>query len=246
MKVLTVRPLADSAVTLDLADTVGPEAAGVVGTALDALRAAMAAGALPGATEVAASFVSLTVHYDPLVNCQADLLARIEALLEPLQPGVRAAGRLWRLPCCYEPSCGIDLADLADHLHIPAPDIAARHAAIRFAVYSIGFLPGLPFMGELPVDMARPRRPEPRTHVPAGSVAIANRMCVIYPWVSPGGWHIVGACPVPLFDAGRPVPALVQAGDAVQFQPVSRADYDALRADAAAGRLDVLGFREGG
>ncbi|MDO9525334.1 MAG: allophanate hydrolase subunit 1 [Gemmobacter sp.] len=246
MKVLSARPLADSAVTLVLAEAAGPEAASRVGTALAAIRDAILNGAVPGASEVAASFVSLTVHYDPLISSQADLMDRITAILDPLQPGKTAAGRQWRLPCCYDASCGIDLSDLSDHLGLEVQDIVARHAAIRFDVYAIGFLPGLPFMGELPPELARPRRHEPRTHVPAGSVAIANRMGVIYPWVSPGGWHVVGACAVPLFDAARPVPALLAAGDCVQFDPGSLADHDALRRDLAAGRLDPMTFCDGG
>jgi KipI family sensor histidine kinase inhibitor len=94
-------------------------------------------------------------------------------------------------------------------------------------------------MGQLPAELARPRRREPRTRVSAGSVAIANRMCVIYPWESPGGWHIVGACPVPLFDVARADPVLLSVGDRVRFIPISRSRYDELRNLALAGSLDL-------
>lgn len=242
MKILAIRPLADSAVTLDLAASVGAEAADRVTTALVAIEQAIDRDDLPGACEVAAAFCSLTIHYDCLTTSQADLVGRLERLLAPLEPDARPNGRFWRLPCCYDASVGIDLADLARHLGMSEQDIVDRHAAVRFQVYALGFLPGLPFMGDLPADLARPRRTEPRTQVPAGSVAIANRMCVIYPWVSPGGWHIVGCCPVPLFDIARPSPALLGAGDTVQFDPVTRSRFDALRRQAEAGTLDVSAF----
>ncbi len=245
MKILAVRPLADRAVTFDLADRAGPDTAARITTALGLIDAAVAAGSLPGVTETAASFSSVTLHYDCLHTDQAALVAQIRALLASADnraPG--AAGRHWTLPCCYDGDAGIDLADLSAALALPVADIIARHAATRFQVYALGFLPGLPFLGDLPADLARPRRTTPRTHVPAGSVAIANRMCVIYPWDSPGGWHIVGRCPVPLFDIARNAthPALLAVGDSVQFTPASAAECAAIAAGAARGRTDPARF----
>ncbi len=245
MNILAVRPLADRAVTFDLADRAGPDAAARIAAALGLINGAVAAGALPGVTETAASFSSLTVHYDCLFTDQATLVAQITALLAGgTDKTPAAAGRHWTLPCCYEGEAGIDLADLSEALALPVADIIARHAATRFQVYALGFLPGLPFLGDLPADLALPRRSTPRTHVPAGSVAIANRMCVIYPWDSPGGWHIVGHCPVPLFDIARDVshPALLSVGDIVQFVPASAATCAANGSDFAQGHFDPARF----
>ena len=60
-----------------------------------------------------------------------------------------------------------------------------------------------------PAVLSRPRRSEPRLRVPAGSVATAGTLTAIYPYESPGGWHLIGACPLPLFSAAWP-----QAGPA--------------------------------
>lgn len=246
MRILAVRPLADSAVTLELAEAPGGAAAARVAAALAAIDAAIDAGRLPGAREAAGAFCSVTVHYDPLVAAQADLVAALAALLAPVEPAGQGEGaRLWHLPCCYDPGLGIDLPALAEALGLPEAEIVARHAAVTFRVFALGFLPGLPFMGELPAELARPRRAEPRVQVPAGSVAIANRMCVIYPWASPGGWHIVGACALPLFDITRPQPALLALGDRVRFHPVERARHEALCAEAREGRLDPAAFLAG-
>lgn len=245
MRILAVRPLADRAVTLDLADPPGTAAARIVGAALATVERAIDSGGLPGVEDVGAAFCSITLYYDPCRTTQDEMIAAVLRLLDPVEPAGDTAGRLWQLPCCYDAQAGIDLPDLARTLDLPEDEIGARHAAVTFRVHALGFLPGLPFLGELPPELARPRRTEPRTAVPAGSVAIANRMCVIYPWVSPGGWHIVGACPVPLFDAGRAVPALLAVGDRVRFAPVDRATFATIRADAAAGRLDVARYRAG-
>jgi allophanate hydrolase subunit 1 len=57
--------------------------------------------------------------------------------------------------------------------------------------------------------------------VPAGSVAIANGFAGIYPWVSPGGWHILGRTDVRLFDPEAESAALLAPGDRVRFAAAS-------------------------
>ena len=76
--------------------------------------------------------------------------------------------------------------------------------------------------------------------MPAGSVAIANGLTVIYPWESPGGWHLLARCPVPLFDARRPAPSLLAPGDRVQFEPIAASEYRRIEAALKAGEIDPL------
>ena len=64
-----------------------------------------------------------------------------------------------------------------------------------------------------------PRRAEPRTRVPAGSVAIAGEQTGVYPCVTPGGWHLIGSTTVMLFDPTLTPPALLAVGDRVRFVP---------------------------
>lgn len=230
MRIAAIRPLADTAVTLELSHEVGAEASSKVAAAHQAIELAIKHGLLDGVSEVAAAFCSVTVHYDCLVIRHSDLIKRLTAIIDPLTPAQRPTGRSWLLPCCYDAEMGLDLCSLADTLGLNSDDIIAIHLRTTFYVYALGFLPGLPFLGDLPANLARPRRTEPRTRVPAGSVAIANRMCVIYPWSSPGGWHIVGCCPVPLFDISLERPALIAAGDTVQFRSISSEEFREIRA----------------
>ena len=244
MRIAAIRPLADTAVTLELATAVGAAASARVAAALAAIEQAMARGALPGVSEVAAAFCSVTVHYDCLVIAQSDLTARLTALLDPVTPAARATGRSWLLPCCYDAEFGLDLGSLAQDLTLDAARIVDLHQATTFHVYALGFLPGLPFLGDLPAELARPRRSEPRLRVPAGSIAIANRMCVIYPWNSPGGWHILGRCPVPLFDITCAVPALIAVGDSVRFRSVTQAEFRDLDRDLRGASANRDAFRD--
>ncbi len=64
-----------------------------------------------------------------------------------------------------------------------------------------------------------PRRPTPRTEVPAGSVALAGGFAGIYPQATPGGWHLVGRTSRRLFDPRSPPYAALGAGDRVRLVP---------------------------
>ena len=74
-----------------------------------------------------------------------------------------------------------------------------------------------------------PRRASPRTAVPPGSVAVANRQSVLYPSRLPGGWNIIGATPLSLFDPARTPSTLMQPGDRVRFVPIDATEFDRLR-----------------
>jgi inhibitor of KinA len=91
----------------------------------------------------------------------------------------------------------------------------------------VGFTPGFPYLGGLPEALHTPRRPTPRTRVPAGAVAIGGAQTGIYPFETPGGWHLIGRTPLRLFNPqGRP-PSLLQAGDRVRFRRIAPAEFAA-------------------
>jgi allophanate hydrolase subunit 1 len=64
-------------------------------------------------------------------------------------------------------------------------------------------------------------------------------MTAIYPVESPGGWHLIGATPIRLFDPGSSHPALFAPGDAVRFERIGAREFDAIRAAVAAGTYRV-------
>ena len=65
-----------------------------------------------------------------------------------------------------------------------------------------------------------PRQSEPRTRVPAGSVALAGEFSGVYPRESPGGWQLIGRTDAELWDVDRDPPALLRPGMWVQFREV--------------------------
>ena len=138
----------------------------------------------------------------------------------------------------YGGEWGPDLAAVAAACGRCPDEVVALHAGATYDVYVLGFLPGFAYLGDVAEEIRVPRRKEPRTRVPPGSVAVAGAQTAVYPWESPGGWNLLGRCPVPLFDPRRRGGALLAPADRVRFEPVSRERFAGLEADLAAGRLD--------
>jgi inhibitor of KinA len=191
-----------------------------------------------GVVETVPTFRSLMVHYDPLSTSRADLEQAIIGLLDR-DEGRQAAGRLWHIPVCYEGEFAPDLAEVARLTGLAPGNVASLHSGARYHVYMLGFLPGFPYLGDLPAALALPRRADPRVRVPAGSIAIATTLTAIYPYESPGGWHLIGVTPIRLFDPARTPPALLAPGDAVQFEPIDPAAFAAIRCALARGSYAI-------
>ncbi|MGB5460508.1 MAG: 5-oxoprolinase subunit PxpB [Eudoraea sp.] len=133
---------------------------------------------------------------------------------------------LWKLPVCYDLEFGIDLEEVSKILGISIKDIIKAHTHHIYTVYGIGFLPGFMYLGGLPKELETPRKSMPRLQVFKGSVGLAGKQTGIYPQDSPGGWNIIGNCPISLFNVNLENPCFVSVGDQIQFYAISRAEYD--------------------
>jgi KipI family sensor histidine kinase inhibitor len=120
------------------------------------------------------------------------------------------------VPTAYD---GADLAELAATCGLTPEEVIALHSGATYTVAFCGFVPGFSYLVGLPAALHLPRRVTPRTRVPAGSVAIAAEFTAIYPRESPGGWHLLGATDLVLWDDGREPAATLPPGTRVRFQP---------------------------
>ena len=227
-------PAGDSAVIVEFGDRIDR----LLSERVLRLSALVRAAKLPGVIETVPTFRSLMVHYDPFATDSVSLTVAIENLLDSSR-GEAKPVTLWRIPACYAASHAPDLAEVAQRTGLGMEEIVGLHSNTRFHIYMLGFVPGFPYMGDLPEAMVLPRRADPRVRVPPGSIAIATSMTAIYPLESPGGWHLIGATPIRLFDPRRSRPALLSAGDAVRFEPITVREFDAIRAAVAADAYQV-------
>ena len=197
-----------------------------------ALATALLDAKLPGVCDVAPAYASVCVHYEPCAWTQPDdaPFARIAARVHQIAATVGAAAAqtasaVHDIPVCYGGEFGPDLHALAQHAGLDPDTVIARHCAGEYRVAMLGFAPGFPYLLGLDATLQAPRRATPRTHVPAGSVAIGGAQTGIYPCELPGGWHIIGRTPLELFDAARSPPALLGAGQRVRFRAIDAATF---------------------
>jgi len=185
-----------------------------------ALAAAIRDARVPGVRDVVPAYASVGVHVDPLRFDPAALDAVISRAWDTAAD-VEGPGRVVEIPVCYGGRFGPDLAEVAAFAGRSEDDVIERHAAGRYRVYMLGFLPGFAYLGGVDAAIAMPRRAAPRTTVPAGSVGIAGAQTGVYPCESPGGWRLIGRTPTAMFDLTRPEPALLAPGDVVRFVPLA-------------------------
>lgn len=143
-----------------------------------------------------------------------------------VSPKNKRTRHLWTIPVCYDLEFGIDMEEVSKTLGLTAEELIQQHTSHQYIVYGIGFLPGFMYLGGLPSSLEIPRRAEPRLQVNKGSVGLAAKQTGIYPQDSPGGWNIIGNCPVTLFDPSSKEPCFVKVGDKIQFEKISKAEYE--------------------
>ena len=202
------------------------------------ISAAILSDEIHGILECIPTFRSLAVMFDPLRIHPDQLIADLRSLGTNPVSAATSANKTLYLPVHYGDESGPDLASVSAMTGLDEQQVIDLHQQTEFSVYMLGFLPGFAFLGDTPAALHLPRRTEPRVRVPAGSVAIAMQLTGIYPWDSPGGWHILGKCPVPLFDGTLNPPAIFTAGDIVRFRAIDTKEFNAIAKQKAEGSFD--------
>jgi KipI family sensor histidine kinase inhibitor len=179
----------------------------------DGVQRLIDGGVLVGVVDVvpAATTVLVTFDLPPDLDDVRGALGSLAASVDRPR-----ASETVEVPTRYD---GEDLASVAEAAGMSIDDVVALHAAGEYTVSFCGFAPGFGYLDGLPAALQMPRRPTPRTRVPAGSVAIAAGYSAVYPRESPGGWHLIGRTSLVLFDALRDPPALLSPGFRVRFVP---------------------------
>lgn len=157
------------------------------------------------------------------VQCQA-----LRALAHADLDGTPVTGREVCLPVCYDASMAPDLPRVCERTGLDAAEVVRRHQAGVYRAQLMGFMPGFAYLSGLDTALSVPRLDAPRTAVPVGALGLAGEQCALYPSATPGGWNLIGRCPLQLFDPTRAEPALLQLGDRVRFEAISVAEFHTL------------------
>jgi inhibitor of KinA len=198
---------------------------------------------IPGLLYCFPAYCSITIGYNPSQIKYVLLIDLIKRIIEQKQEEkIEINARNFLIPVCYEPPYALDLADLSNQLAISQKEIIKLHYSTAYQVYMLGFLPGFPYMGTLPIKLNCKRKEIPRKKVTAGSVGLAGRQTGIYPLDAPGGWQIIGRTPVPIFNPKNKLPFLFTAGDTVSFYPISIDEFERMEKELNKGYFDYKDF----
>jgi KipI family sensor histidine kinase inhibitor len=163
------------------------------------------------------AYCSVLLTFDPRRTEHQHVESRVRQALERLDTVELPAPRTVEVPVRYGGADGPDLDELASLHGMKPAEVVQIHSSADYLVCFLGFSPGYPYLSGLPSELATPRLSVPRTHVPAGSVAIGGDHAGIYPVASPGGWRIIGRTPLILFQPDRAPVTLLNMGDHVRF-----------------------------
>lgn len=180
-----------------------------------AWAATLRAAALPGVVDIVpgARTVLVKLAGPRHQEVTRHRLRTLRVTPEPVAPADRSADVV--IDVVYD---GPDLAEVAGSTGLTAAQVITAHTGTLWRVGFSGFAPGFAYLVDGDPRLQVPRRCDPRTSVPSGSVALGGEFSAIYPRQSPGGWQLIGHTDAVLWDINRPHPALLTRGMWVQFR----------------------------
>ncbi len=186
-------------------------------TAAHALRQVHAEGGFPEVVDVVPAARTVLIRVRPGSDLAA-VCARARHTVAQ-EPPTQESGTspAVTIPVRYH---GLDLAEVAEYTGLAIDEVLAVHTGTLWTCAFTGFAPGFGYLTCPDSRLRVPRRAQPRTRVPAGSVALAGEFSGIYPTASPGGWQIIGHTSIPTWDLTRTPPALLTPGTTVRFEAV--------------------------
>lgn len=189
--------------------------------------------------EMIPTYTTIMLIYDPAIIMYKDLVAKLSKIEEKIEETILPPAKVIHVPVVYGGAYGPDLLNVAKHNQLKEKEIIQLHCSNQYLIYMLGFTPGFPYLGGMNEKIATPRLEKPRQTIPAGSVGIAGNQTGIYPIDSPGGWQLIGRTPLKLFDPERSPVVLFQAGDYIQFEPITEEEYTRIEGASRVGEYQV-------
>lgn len=211
-----IRPAGDMAVAVKTGTNISPK----TNRKVRQLLYAMEKENVQGITEMVPAYNELMIYYQPWVVELKTLMGKIYAAANRLEEIPLPPARRVMVPVCYGGESGPDLANVAFMNQLSEKQVIDIHSGVDYLVYMLGFIPGFCYLGGVDQRISCPRKEDPDTFIPAGSIGIAGTQTGIYPMESPGGWQIIGRTPLKLFAPQSTDTFLMRPGDMICFQSI--------------------------
>lgn len=187
--------------------------------------------------EVINTYNSLLISYDSTIKNTYDEILTLKSIVSSLVLPEKIRSKLHHLPVCYDQKFGLDLEMLSAKNKLPISEVQGLHSAPIYTIYFMGFLPGFLYLGGLDKKLFCPRKNNSRKRIEKGAVGIGGNQTGVYPKSSPGGWQIIGNCPVDFFDVHRSHPSVFHAGDKIKFYSVSLNEHQKILEQVKSGNF---------
>lgn len=171
----------------------------------------------PGILDIIPAFCSCLIQFDDEIISFEDLSAYLADNVDAMLSVVLPEPVIHDITVRYGGEFGPDLDFVASYTNLTHDEVIEIHTTTLYTVFTVGFIPGFPYLGPLDQRLYTPRLKTPRVKVPPGSVGIAMNQTGIYPFESPGGWQLIGHTDTTLFDKEKEPYSLMKMGDRVRF-----------------------------
>lgn len=178
--------------------------------------------------DIVPSYTSIHVSFNLRKISHKSFIEKVETLTQQTKQADLQQNHeknLIKIPVYYGEEVGFDLQQIADKSGLSIKQIIQTHSGKTYDVFALGFAPGFAYLGTVDEQIAIPRKETPRLSVPQGSLGIAGEQTAIYPFDSPGGWNIIGRTPIKLVDYEQQPPCILEVGDNIKFQPITKSEF---------------------
>lgn len=178
--------------------------------------------------ETVPAYQSLALYLKPKISVE-DLIEQLQKTDVSSEGKIHRTTHIFTIPVCYEKEHAPDIQEVATQHQLTVSEVIKLHTQPKYTIQFLGFLPGFPYLSGLIDKLHTPRKTKPSALIPQGSVGIGGKQTGIYTQESPGGWNIIGTCPLQFFNPNVAPPVWFRAGDRIQFEAISKAEFATLR-----------------
>ena len=217
---ICIRPMGDQGILVEFGDRINT----AIHERVLSFDAQLRASPFRGFTESVPAYASVYVGYDCLVTDLNTVVVAAKKILDTAS-SVPLSERRIAVQVCYDQPFAPDLIAVADQLGLSTEDVVRAHLGGDYRVFMYGFAPGYAYLGGVPSSLNLPRKSSPVRNVPAGSVLIAGRQCLVSTIPMPTGWWIIGRSPTQILSPHSDSPFLFDIGDHVRFTRIDGASH---------------------
>lgn len=230
-------PLGDMAVRISFGDSINEETNGRIRQFLLKLEKERVSGVI----EWVPAYTSVTIYYEPEQISYETMKRKLEEVNQEQLDSHLTKPRVYEIPACYGGEFGPDLPYVAEYHGLSEQEVINLHADREYLIHMMGFMPGFPYLGGMPEEIAVPRLEEPRFSVLPGSIGIGGSQTGIYPADVPSGWRIIGGTPIRLYEQEKEEPFLLSAGNYIKFVPIDHGEYFKIKEMGSSYQLKTYG-----